>query len=74
MGPDTSHWRDSARYAYFDTLSTEGLAWECLRRNEAYQRFFASLAKGRAEDAPLDVDAERRWGLRYRGGSPAIRP
>ncbi|MFG1193465.1 transcriptional regulator domain-containing protein, partial [Xanthobacter flavus] len=43
MKPDTSRWREDASYVYFDTLSVEGLAWECLRRDETYQEHYQSL-------------------------------
>ncbi|MFG1193457.1 transcriptional regulator domain-containing protein, partial [Xanthobacter flavus] len=43
MKPDTSRWREDASYGYFDALSVEGLAWECLRRDEAYQDHYQSL-------------------------------
>lgn len=33
MKPDTSRWRDQNQYEFYDDLSVEGVAWECLRRN-----------------------------------------
>lgn len=54
-------WRDDQAYAYFDTLGLPELAWECLRRNEAYRADFAQTLIGRGSVA--------RWGLRFPGRS-----
>lgn len=67
MKPETARWHEDASYDYFDDLSVEGLAWECLRRNEAYQAHYQSLATIGAETEPLSRKAEQRWGLRFRG-------
>jgi len=79
MKPDTSRWREDASYAYFDTLSVEGLAWECLRRDETYQEHYHSLVKAGSDADPLPREVEQRWGLRFRGATVsqldrAIRP
>lgn len=66
MKPDISHWRDHRRYAFFDGLPAEGLAWECLRRDKPYQAFYRQLANAGARNLPLPSEAERRWGLRFR--------
>lgn len=67
MRPDTSLWRDNASYDYFDTLTIEGLAWECLRRHEPYQRHYQALLTTRADKAPFNPEAQRQWGLRFPG-------
>ncbi|MFG1404423.1 transcriptional regulator domain-containing protein [Xanthobacter sediminis] len=67
MKPDTSHWRDNASYDYFDDLSVEGLAWECLRRDEAYQGHYQSIVTTGTDAEPLPREVEQRWGLRFRG-------
>ena len=67
MKPDISRWRDGQSYDYFDGLSVEGLAWECLRRNEAYQELYSTLVSADADPAPLPREAELRWGVRFRG-------
>lgn len=74
MRPDTSGWRERDRYDYFDGLSVEGLAWECLRRNEDYQRDYQQLVATSGQDDPLADAAQRRWGLRFRGEAGALRP
>jgi hypothetical protein len=73
MKPDTTHWRDNGSYDYFDTLPIEGLAWECLRRHEPYQRQYRALLTARAEKAPLRPEAQRLWGLRFPGQAGLIR-
>lgn len=44
MKPDTSRWRDQSQYEFYDALPVEGVAWECLRRNTAYQALASGLA------------------------------
>ncbi|HQS11074.1 MAG TPA: DUF6499 domain-containing protein [Xanthobacteraceae bacterium] len=66
MKPDTSRWRDSRTYDYFDDLSVEGLAWECLRRDPSYQQAYRDLVDAERADAPLPAEAEHLWGLRCR--------
>ncbi|WP_457153660.1 transcriptional regulator domain-containing protein [Mesorhizobium sp. P5_C1] len=73
MRPDTSHWRDNASYDYFDTLPVEGLAWECLRRHEPYQRHYQALLTTRAEKAPFHLETQRLWGLRFPGQAGFVR-
>lgn len=74
MKPDTTYWREQGRYEYLDTLTTEGLAWEFLRRNEDYQKEYEQLVVRNEVDAPLSSDAQRRWGLRFRGTARAFGP
>ena len=73
MKPDTSRWRDSASYDYFDDLSVEGLAWECLRRDETYQDHYQSLVKAGSDADPLPREVEQRWGLRFRRAAISLR-
>lgn len=40
MTPDASTWRSKAEYEHLDALTASDLAWEWLRRNEAYDADF----------------------------------
>jgi hypothetical protein len=64
MTPDASTWRSSAEYDHLDALTASDLAWEWLRRNEAYDADFATMT---AADAPsaLTEKIQQRWGLRF---------
>lgn len=73
MKPDTSRWRDQSQYGFYDALPVEGVAWECLRRNAAYQASFDDLVTQDAGHLPLSDDAQRRWGLRFPGRPPTFR-
>lgn len=73
MKPDTSRWRDQSQYKFYDTLPVEGVAWECLRRNAAYQTSFDELVTQDAGHLPLSDDAQRRWGLRFPGRPQTFR-
>ncbi|RWR31908.1 hypothetical protein D2T31_02785 [Sinirhodobacter populi] len=73
MRPDTSSWRNHEGYDYFDGLPVEGLAWECLRRQEPYQAHYSRLVTAGDEAAPLSKEAESRWGLRFRCASGSVR-
>ena len=65
MTPDISHWRSSERYEYVEDLVSPELAWEWLRRNEAYQRDFeAAQVKPNADTAATEA-TRSRWGLRF---------
>jgi len=59
-------WQLSEAYAFVDDLSPAQLAWEWLRRNEAYRRDYAAF---RADDGPdketLAALMRARWGLRF---------
>ncbi|WP_438273847.1 transcriptional regulator domain-containing protein [Nitrobacter sp.] len=72
MRPDTSRWREHSSYDYFDKLATEGLAWECLRRHTPYQHQYQALASAREDTAPLPVEDQRRWGLRFPGATESV--
>ncbi|MBZ9710867.1 DUF6499 domain-containing protein [Mesorhizobium sp. B2-1-8] len=73
MKPDTSRWRDNTSYDFFDSLPVEGLAWECLRRWNSYQRFYVALARSGAETQPFPTEAQKRWGLRFRSSPRPVR-
>ncbi|WP_292631604.1 DUF6499 domain-containing protein [Mesorhizobium sp.] len=73
MRPDTSRWRDNDSYDYFDTLPIEGLAWECLRRHEPYQRHYQALLTTKTEKAPFPPETQRLWGLRFPGQAGFVR-
>lgn len=73
MKPDTSRWRERFNYDFFDDLPVEGLAWECLRRDEYYQSLYHNLVSAKVETEPLPQEAERRWGLRFRGPTWTVR-
>jgi hypothetical protein len=73
MRPDTSRWRERSSYDYFDNLATEGLAWECLRRHTPYQHQYRTLVTVREDTAPLPLEDQRRWGLRFRGPAEPVR-
>lgn len=72
MRPDTSRWRDRRSYDFFDRLNVEGLAWECLRRDEHYQLRYRDLVRRKLEMEPLAQEDERRWGLRFRRQTVAL--
>lgn len=72
MGPDTSKWRNQDSYDIYDELSVEGIAWECLRRDLDYQARFADIVAQKAERAPLEEEAQHRWGLRFSGRPKAL--
>ena len=73
MKPDTSRWRDQNQYEFYDALPVEGVAWECLRRNAAYQASFDDLLTQDAVHLPFSDDAQRRWGLRFPGRPQTFR-
>lgn len=74
MGPDTSKWRNQNSYDFYDALSVEGIAWECLRRDLDYQARFADIMTQKAESAPFEEEAQHRWGLRFSGRPEALHP
>jgi hypothetical protein len=74
MGPDTSKWRNQDSYDFYDELSVEGIAWECLRRDLDYQARFADIVTQKAESAPFEEEAQHRWGLRFSGRPKALHP
>lgn len=59
-------WHSSEAYAFVDALSPSQLAWEWLRRNEAYRRDYARFRL--VEDPERETLAalmQARWGLRF---------
>ncbi|MFT0875888.1 DUF6499 domain-containing protein [Rhodopseudomonas sp. G2_2311] len=71
--PDASRWRSSANYDHVEDLTASNLAWEWLRRNDAYDQDFQALSRADA-DPPLLIETIRqRWGLRF-PDRPAPRP
>lgn len=75
MTPDASTWRSSTEYDHLDALTASDLAWEWLRRNEAYDADFEIFASGIGAPEPLTERIRQRWGLRFpgRSASPASR-
>ena len=67
MTPDVSQWRSTERYDYVEQLVSPELAWEWLRRNEAYQRDYADVLETVGASRPLNETAQQRWGLRFPG-------
>lgn len=60
-----NQWRSDAAYDYLDDLDTEGLAWECLRRNAAYQSEYAARKTGATDSSAVDDLIRQHWGLRF---------
>ncbi|WGR54729.1 transcriptional regulator domain-containing protein [Paracoccus versutus] len=69
MTPDASTWRSSTEYDHLDALTASDLAWECLRRNEAYDADFEESASDLGDPEPLAERIRQRWGLRFPGRS-----
>ena len=63
MRPDTSSWKSETAYDYFNDLSSDGLAWECLRRNTRYQEAYRQAKSSPRPDEDGDANA-KIWGLR----------
>jgi hypothetical protein len=74
MRLDISRWRTSGIYDFLDDLPTDGLAWEYLRRNADYQLEFADHLTTKGQTEPMDIEAERRWGLRFPGKTQPLLP
>jgi hypothetical protein len=51
-------------------LTASDLAWEWLRRNDAYDADFEESAAGRGDPEPLTERIRQRWGLRFPDRSP----
>lgn len=66
MMPDASQWRSAARYESVEHMSASGLAWEWLRRNEAYNRDFEAMSTQGADTTMLTETIRQRWRLRFR--------
>lgn len=65
MIPDSSHWRISENYADIDTMVASDLAWEWLRRNDAYVQDYEAFASSDPDNRPLTDIIRQRWGLRF---------
>ncbi|WP_058634570.1 transcriptional regulator domain-containing protein [Aureimonas ureilytica] len=64
--PDQSRWRDDSAYDYMETLIVEDLAWECLRRNSAYQSDFSKHLNQAGPGSDGEAAIAQHWGLRFR--------
>ena len=69
MPSERSGWRSSAEYDYVEDLNASDLAWEWLRRNKRYAKYYATLSKAAPDDASLKDALLDKWGLRFRGRS-----
>ncbi|WP_423416169.1 DUF6499 domain-containing protein [Hyphomicrobium sp. B1] len=69
MTSDASEWRSSASYDHVEELTASGLAWEWLRRNEAYGRDFRAVMERDVDPTRLMHMIWKNWGLRFPGGS-----
>ena len=67
MTPDASVWRSSADYDHVDALTASDLAWEWLRRNDAYDADFEMSETAGTDAQPLAERIQQRWGLRFPG-------
>ena len=65
MTPDASTWRSSAEYDHLDTLTPSDLAWEWLRRNDAYDADCEASVTERGAPTSVNEQIQRRWGLRF---------
>jgi len=65
MTPDPSGWRLPTTYEHVDDLTASDLAWEWLRRNDAYDNDFQVLTDVAVDPRPLTDKIRRRWGLRF---------
>ena len=65
MTPNASTWRSSADYEHLDVLTPSDLAWEWLRRNDAYDADFEASASGQGDPEPLTERIRQRRGLRF---------
>ncbi|WP_413992249.1 transcriptional regulator domain-containing protein [Labrys okinawensis] len=63
--PAASQWRSSASYDYIDDLTASELAWEWLRRNEAYGRDYEAFAVPGADENASGTLIRDRWGVRF---------
>lgn len=65
MTPDVSRWRSTEQYDYIEDLVSPELAWEWLRRNEAYQRDYVEIINTTDPPETLIATTQQRWGLRF---------
>ena len=71
MMPEPSRWRQPTNYDHIEKLTASDLAWEWLRRNEAYDRDFARFSQREVDPQALTEEIRQRWGLRFPGRSQA---
>jgi len=64
MISDASTWR-SSEYDHLDGLTASDLAWEWLRRNDAYDADYEASASTLGIPEPLTERIRQRWGLRF---------
>lgn len=67
MTPDASGWRSSTAYEHVDDLSASDLAWEWLRRNDAYDADFQELSDRKTDPHALTEKIRHQWRLRFPG-------
>ena len=66
MRPDLSQWHASERYDHVeDGLTASDLAWEWLRRIEAYGRDYLAFAEAGVDRRPLVARIQAQWGLQF---------
>ena len=68
MTPNAAGWRSSAAYEHIAEMSPSDLAWEWLRRNDAYDEDYQELSETKADLQALTDKIRRRWGLRFPRG------
>jgi hypothetical protein len=67
MTPDASRWRSSTNYDHVAVSTASDIAWEWLRRNEAYDLDFEAWSRNAATADTLSDQIRQRWGLRFPG-------
>lgn len=72
MTPDASAWRSLKEYAHLDVLTASDVAWEWLRRNDAYDADFEALTLADGAPKALTDHFRQRWGLRFSCRSAGI--
>lgn len=65
--PDAFRWCSSEIYDRIEDLTASDLAWEWLRRNEAYDQDFSALANRDIDPHALTDGIRQRWGLQFPG-------
>ena len=65
MLPDPSGWRATNDYSHAEKLSASDLAWEWLRRNEAYDRDYQKLMSEESDVSSLREELRQQWRLFY---------
>ncbi len=71
MTPDASQWRSPARYDHIEDLAASDLAWEWLRRNDAYDHDYEAFDGAHVDRQELTVKIRQQWGLRFPCRPPA---